>query len=208
MDLSIRLRVRASHGPAFTLVELLVVVAVVAILAAIAVPAFLEAQIRSKISRVHSDFRTLATANEAYFVDHNAYPPNETFYFPLTYPVQYANEVLLLDPFDRNELYFLYTLSEDDPEAANVVGQAFPGNAQAQGDVFDHGFIFSSAGPDRVYLLQAVDGNPNDSVEDADYAAWVAAATQGGVYDPSNGTVSPGDIARTRHGVTRPHLIN
>src|SRR5690606_31304902 len=49
-------------------------VAIIAILAAIAVPNFLEAQVRAKVSRVKSDFRTLATATETYRVDNNMYP--------------------------------------------------------------------------------------------------------------------------------------
>jgi len=57
----------------FTLIELLIVVAIIAILAAIAVPNFLEAQIRSKVSRAKTDMRTIATALEAYFVDSNTY---------------------------------------------------------------------------------------------------------------------------------------
>ncbi len=59
---------------AFTLIELLIVVAIIAILAAIAVPNFLEAQVRSKIARVKSDHRTLVTAIESYRVDNPAYP--------------------------------------------------------------------------------------------------------------------------------------
>ena len=55
----------------FTLIELLIVVAIIAILAAIAVPNFLEAQTRAKITRVKSDLRTLATGVESYMVDHN-----------------------------------------------------------------------------------------------------------------------------------------
>jgi len=58
----------------FTLIELLIVVAIIAILAAIAVPNFLEAQTRSKVSRVRADMRSIATALEAYRVDGNAYP--------------------------------------------------------------------------------------------------------------------------------------
>ncbi|MDX1971129.1 MAG: prepilin-type N-terminal cleavage/methylation domain-containing protein [Candidatus Sumerlaeia bacterium] len=60
---------------AFTLIELLIVVAIIAILAAIAVPNFLEAQTRSKISRNKADMRTQVTALEAYYVDNNKYPP-------------------------------------------------------------------------------------------------------------------------------------
>ena len=55
----------------FTLIELLIVVAIIAILAAIAVPNFLEAQTRSKISRCMADLRTCVLAMEAYKVDNN-----------------------------------------------------------------------------------------------------------------------------------------
>ncbi|MGI8907224.1 MAG: type II secretion system protein [Candidatus Sumerlaeaceae bacterium] len=58
---------------AFTLIELLIVVAIIAILAAIAVPNFLEAQTRAKVSRVKTDMRTLMTATESYRVDNNQY---------------------------------------------------------------------------------------------------------------------------------------
>jgi len=59
----------------FTLIELLIVVAIIAILAAIAIPNFLEAQVRSKVSRCRADMRSLSTALEAYRVDNNKYPP-------------------------------------------------------------------------------------------------------------------------------------
>src|ERR1043165_4244953 len=64
-----------NHKLAFTLIELLIVVAIIAILAAIAVPNFLEAQIRSKVSRARTDLRSMATALESYAVDNNKYPP-------------------------------------------------------------------------------------------------------------------------------------
>jgi len=46
---------RPRRLPAFTLIELLIVVAIIAILSAIAVPNFLEAQTRSKVSRTQAD---------------------------------------------------------------------------------------------------------------------------------------------------------
>lgn len=62
----------------FTLIELLIVVAIIAILAAIAVPNFLEAQVRAKVSRAKADIRSLATALESYVVDNNNFPPDVT----------------------------------------------------------------------------------------------------------------------------------
>ena len=63
---------------AFTLIELLIVVAIIAILAAIAVPNFLEAQTRAKVSRAKNDLRTVKTAVEAYRVDNNKAPDVNT----------------------------------------------------------------------------------------------------------------------------------
>ncbi len=59
---------------AFTLIELLVVVAIIAILAAIAIPNFLAAHTRSKVSRAKADIRSVLSAIETYRVEHNGYP--------------------------------------------------------------------------------------------------------------------------------------
>ena len=71
---------RSTSRIGFTLIELLIVVAIIAILAAIAVPNFLEAQVRAKVSRARSDMRTLATGMESYAIDNNSkYPPEHLF---------------------------------------------------------------------------------------------------------------------------------
>jgi len=99
---------------AFTLIELLIVVAIIAILAAIAVPNFLEAQMRAKISRCHSDMRAIATALESYRVDNtnyqpSTYHPGTGFAFtlgermrPLTTPISYITSVPF-DPLNRGD---------------------------------------------------------------------------------------------------------
>ena len=82
----------------FTLIELLIVVAIIAILAAIAVPNFLEAQTRAKVSRVLSDMRTVNTALETYKIDNNKYPPHGIFVGGLLVPQQLlALLVVVLD---------------------------------------------------------------------------------------------------------------
>jgi prepilin-type N-terminal cleavage/methylation domain-containing protein len=73
---------------AFTLIELLIVVAIIAILAAIAVPNFLEAQTRAKVAAVKSDLRTLTTGIESYRIDHGLYPEGTDN--PLNYPESIA----------------------------------------------------------------------------------------------------------------------
>ncbi len=86
-------RLRAIRGTeGFTLIELLIVVAIIAILAAIAVPNFLEAQVRSKVSRTKSDMRSLRITVESYAVDNNKYP--RVSYFGAPYNDRLYGEVI------------------------------------------------------------------------------------------------------------------
>ena len=59
---------------AFTLIELLIVVAIIGILAAIAVPNFLNAQIRAKIAKSQSGLRTYRTIQSTYLLDQGDIP--------------------------------------------------------------------------------------------------------------------------------------
>ena len=68
------------------LIEVLIVAAVLAVLAAIAVPNFQMAQIRTKLSRVRADQRDLAVAIEAYKVDWGIYPPDDPWMIWSTWP--------------------------------------------------------------------------------------------------------------------------
>ncbi|MDQ6994341.1 MAG: prepilin-type N-terminal cleavage/methylation domain-containing protein [Mariprofundaceae bacterium] len=60
-----------SHG--FTLIELMIVVAIIGILAAIAMPQFSAYRTKAFNSSAISDLRNIATGEEAYYVDHGTY---------------------------------------------------------------------------------------------------------------------------------------
>ena len=175
----------------FTLIELLIVVAIIGILAAIAVPNFLNAQIKAKVSRVQGDLRAMKTAIEMYRLDANGYPiacsleniggvqfrAGEIFA-----PVQYAN-VPAVDPFNTQEgsrtstfaarEYFY--LHKDPPEIC-----AWPG------DIVNWTVNNSDGAPENSVYLMASQGPDNLSeIQDRRVSP---------VYDITNGLVSQGDI--------------
>ena len=73
---------QAEKEGGFTLIELLVVIIIIGILAAIAIPVFLNQRKKGYDASVKSDLRNLATAEETYLTDYNVYtntPGNTTF---------------------------------------------------------------------------------------------------------------------------------
>ena len=57
----------------FTLIELMIVVAIIGILAAIAIPNFLKFQAKSKQSEAKTNLKGIYTAETAYFGENNSY---------------------------------------------------------------------------------------------------------------------------------------
>jgi len=60
-----------SYRRGFTLVEIMIVVAIIALLASIAVPNFLRARKRSQASRILEDLRQLDGATDMYAIENN-----------------------------------------------------------------------------------------------------------------------------------------
>jgi len=199
-------RTDRTHG--FTLIELLIVVAIIAILAAIAVPNFLEAQVRSKVSRARNDMRTLRVALEAYRTDNESYPPDvygaggmggpwRTWYV-LTTPIAYLTTVPP-SPF----WYRDYVRG----------GHQYPGMPPYDYAQYDHIMTYRGETTERAWaplcrsvgIFYVVTCSGPDEDNDIVWSNVHGLGMQSGaafnyLYDSTNGTVSNGDIVMTSRG--------
>ena len=209
--------VRPKQPSAFTLIELLIVVAIIAILAAIAVPNFLEAQTRSKVSRARADVRTVVTALEAYMVDNNRYPCPRCVPF-VTMGDRYSAAQFIPGGFHpvnsaggrpaglTTPVAYLTSSNLKDPFAVGQFGDT-------NNDLFYQNIDFWY----NPGVLYAESGNPlnlhdidaNETVYRPAYGSYKVGSIgpdkdyTGGrnMYDATNGTVSVGDIYRSQKRV-------
>ncbi len=197
--------IRTHSRPGFTLIELLIVVAIIAILAAIAVPNFLEAQVRAKVSRVRADVRSVATAMETYKIDNNRYPPAAEYPYaalsgpwpsltpqfhsripsyistPISYMTTIPTDTFITpkkypNPGWDRYIYFNYEeMKRHTPNSTSIAAQ------------YDQtgGYLYYSHGPD---------GETNQpgggTFKTGKNGTWTR-------YEATNGTVSYGNIIRT-----------
>ncbi len=86
----------------FTLIELMIVIAIIGILAAIAIPQFAAYRQRSYNAAANADLRNAATAQEAYFVDEQSYCNTPGTLVSVTYGLFLSRDVqFLVDSGDR-----------------------------------------------------------------------------------------------------------
>lgn len=182
---------------AFTLIELLIVVAIIGILAAIAVPNFLQAQTRAKLARVQADFRNVRTALESYRVDNNTYPydgwrgflriPNG--WIGLTTPISYINSASLHDPFKAK----FVVPGDQDPGTTLSLYELSTGNHNP--DRFNEmpfdDWMLNSIGPDSAFGQEAPGGAAGDDTVSAMSYPFTQVVFR---FDVSNGLHSQGDI--------------
>ena len=178
------LRIRRSGRCAFTLIELLIVVAIIGILAAIAVPNFMNAQTKAKISKAYSDIRSLAMANEMYALDNGGgYPPEsesnayerprvQAGLFYLTTPISYIGSI---------------------PEDPFVP----PNNDSGTPRLYETGVQRHWPNPKYLaYVMFTIgpDGSENGLYSATPFTGAQRRSGQGNTYAASNGLKSIGDI--------------
>jgi type II secretory pathway pseudopilin PulG len=192
-------------------------VAIIAILAAIAVPNFLEAQVRSKVSRTKADMRTVATALESYAVDNNKYPTHGND--PQPFSVNGGGNPATTDLCARSGAGVTSPISYISSIPADPFGAVLPGDDFTFGgsttvadgyyytteewfvcrgfgwQVFPSGdaapaskWVLQSKGPDKFFSRTAVTGIPGSDELDRPYRY---------AYDPTNGSVTPGNVVRS-----------
>jgi type IV pilus assembly protein PilA len=74
MHLRLSRRKSLSNAKGFSLIELLVVVAIIGLIAAVAIPQFLSYRARAIDSQMKGDLKNAAIAMESYFAKNRAYP--------------------------------------------------------------------------------------------------------------------------------------
>ncbi|HQQ00834.1 MAG TPA: prepilin-type N-terminal cleavage/methylation domain-containing protein [bacterium] len=184
---------------AFTLIELLIVVAIIGILAAIAVPNFLNAQIRAKISRTKADMKMIQSALECYRLDHGSYmgrgilgdgiDTRGDMYRQISTPIAYLNS-FPFDPFESSEYYqgpsigegYLWMTKEIDYIPFDRTGRV----------------PFAAANrPPTDWILVSLGPDLKQNYEYLKVIPLVYLGNPGELYSCSNGILSSGDLVHT-----------
>ena len=195
---------------AFTLIELLIVIAIILILIAIALPNFLEAQSRAKVTKAKAEMRTVLTALHAYHLDYRDFPLTRDDHdqvmhmqgmmrmpfvpYSLTTPVAFIEDVPL-DVFNPRVMAghkhsFLYVNSGNTPPAQlrefRLRVEGYPSTANSA-----PAFGLLSTGPDNEYgaMQMLMDAGPPPH-----YMMMFPSDESPAQYAPTNGSKSAGDI--------------
>jgi type IV pilus assembly protein PilA len=127
----------------FTLIELLVVIIIIGILAAIAIPVFLNQRAKGWDSAVKADLRNAATAQETWLTDTGVYNDNS--------PVSDATVAADADPVELGDVGFKYsTASNYADSVAEITVVADTNQSYTLSAVSASGNCFEYSSPDGL----------------------------------------------------------
>lgn len=197
---------------AFTLVELLIVLSIVAILAMVGEPRMIESKLLSKLTQISYDQRLIQVALDAYFLDYGGYPRDQDSAWPhpiageqdgfvqLTTPIRYLSKVME-DAFGYAAGSFSVTKYEGgsgSDELGDFAGlpHGACGNASSKKQLYRNpaARLWGSSSCLHAYLIISMGPDHEDTTVGNDNFPY--GITQLHSYSPTNGSESKGDIYR------------
>ena len=191
----------------FTVIELLIVIAIISIIAAIAVPNLMSANIRARVSGVKADMGSIAIALEDYKID----DPDRNY--PVEPPSPYGHDEIAVsgqafdDPSDAVGLgKLVYPLDASEPTyLKRIAGDPFNDSGEEEwngtsGAHNNHYCYFTADADQESSSTEAkywalVSYGPDKDLDITNYSQAKAAVDSGtNLYDPDNGITSSGDI--------------
>ncbi|MFL5632408.1 MAG: type II secretion system protein [Gemmatimonadaceae bacterium] len=120
----------------FSLIELMTVMAVIGLLAALGIPRYRDMKRRAFYANIASDFNTVRVASYNYWADNNAYPPDGTAgapppalipYLPRNFSFDNGNYTLDFDvwpsPINPTQMVVGITVTSGDQLLVNMVAR-------------------------------------------------------------------------------------
>ena len=191
----------------FTVIELLIVIVIISIIAAIAVPNLMSANIRAKVSGVKADMGSIAIALEDYKID----DPGRDY--PIEPPTPYGHDEIAVlgrafdDPSDALGLgKLVYPLDASEPTyLKRIAGDPFNNDGvedwKEDNTKHNHHYSYYTVDKDRntstseAKYWALVSYGPDKNLDITNYSQAKAAVDSGtNLYDPDNGINSDGDI--------------